>query len=77
MGSPILRFNKPNTWVTSGGLGTMGFGLPSAIGAQLANPEATVVSISGDGGFQMCVQEFGVIAERNCQSKSSLLTMVH
>lgn len=67
------RFNKPNTWVTSGGLGTMGFGLPSAVGAQLANPEATVLSISGDGGFQMCVQELGVIAERNLPIKIIIL----
>ena len=65
------RFNKPNTWVTSGGLGTMGFGLPSAVGAQLANPEATVLSISGDGGFQMCVQELGSLLKENCQLKSS------
>lgn len=67
------RFNKPNTWVTSGGLGTMGFGLPSAVGAQLANPEATVLSISGDGGFQMCVQELGVIAERKLPIKIIIL----
>jgi acetolactate synthase-1/2/3 large subunit len=67
------RFNKPNAWVTSGGLGTMGFGLPSAVGAQLANSEATVLSISGDGGFQMCVQELGVIAERNLPIKIIIL----
>ncbi|MBM7691977.1 acetolactate synthase-1/2/3 large subunit [Peribacillus deserti] len=56
-------FNKPHAWVTSGGLGTMGFGLPAAIGAQLAKPDAVVASIVGDGGFQMTLQELGVIAE--------------
>ncbi|PLT30232.1 acetolactate synthase large subunit [Peribacillus deserti] len=59
----FYRFNKPHAWVTSGGLGTMGFGLPAAIGAQLAKPEAKVVSVVGDGGFQMTLQELGVIAE--------------
>lgn len=67
------RFNKPNAWVTSGGLGTMGFGLPSAVGAQFANPKATVLSISGDGGFQMCVQELGVIAEKKLPIKIIIL----
>lgn len=56
-------FNKPNAWVTSGGLGTMGFCVPAAIGAQLADREKTVVAIVGDGGFQMTSQELGVIAE--------------
>lgn len=56
-------FNEPNAWVTSGGLGTMGFCVPAAIGAQLADREKTVVAIVGDGGFQMTSQELGVIAE--------------
>lgn len=62
-------FNKPHAWVTSGGLGTMGFGLPAAIGAQIAEPEKIVISISGDGGFQMTNQELAVIAEMNLPVK--------
>ncbi|MEC2054620.1 acetolactate synthase large subunit [Peribacillus psychrosaccharolyticus] len=62
-------FNKPHAWVTSGGLGTMGFGLPAAIGAQIAEPENIVISISGDGGFQMTNQELAVIAEMNLPIK--------
>ncbi|WP_409289621.1 acetolactate synthase large subunit [Peribacillus sp. SCS-37] len=57
------KFNKPHAWVTSGGLGTMGFGLPAAVGAQLAKPDAVVAAVVGDGGFQMTLQELGIIAE--------------
>jgi acetolactate synthase-1/2/3 large subunit len=56
------KFNHPRSWVTSGGLGTMGFGFPSAIGAQMGNPDKLVVSINGDGGMQMCSQELAVCA---------------
>lgn len=66
-------FDRPNRWVTSGGLGTMGFGFPAAIGAQIAEPEKTVVSIVGDGGFQMTLQELAVVAELNLPVKIVIL----
>ncbi|MEE2024372.1 acetolactate synthase 2 catalytic subunit [Alkalimonas mucilaginosa] len=56
-----MRFNHPRNHLSSGGLGTMGFGLPAAIGAKLARPEDTVLAVSGDGSFMMNVQELGTI----------------
>lgn len=56
------QFKNPRSLITSGGLGTMGFGLPSAIGAQIGNPDRLVVSINGDGGMQMCAQEMAICA---------------
>ena len=53
----FLRFTEPRHWVSSGGLGTMGFGFPSGIGAQAGNPDSLVVTIAGDGSFQMNLQE--------------------
>ncbi len=54
-------FDKPRRWVTSGGLGTMGFGLPSAIGAKVAHPDALVLDIAGDGSFEMTLQELSTL----------------
>jgi acetolactate synthase-1/2/3 large subunit len=51
------RFDKPRRWINSGGLGTMGVGLPYAMGVQMANPEATVACITGEASIQMCIQE--------------------
>jgi len=56
-------FNRPRTLISSGGLGTMGYGIPAALGAQLAQPDKTVVVITGDGSFQMGMPELGTIAE--------------
>ena len=53
----FYKFNKPRRWINSGGLGTMGFGLPAAMGVQLAHPKATVACITGEGSIQMCIQE--------------------
>lgn len=65
----FIRFNGPNLWITSGGLGSMGFGLPSAIGAQFARPDKLVFSICGDGGFQMSVPELATIANHQLPIK--------
>lgn len=63
------KFNHPRSWITSGGLGTMGFGFPSAIGAQMAHPDRLVISINGDGGMQMCAQELAICAIHNIPVK--------
>lgn len=63
------NFNKTNSIITSGGAGTMGFGLPAAIGAKLANPDREVIAIVGDGGFQMNSQELMTISEYNLDIK--------
>ena len=58
----LIRFQEPRLWINSGGLGSMGFGLPSAIGAQMARPDKVVFSIVGDGGFQMSIPELATVA---------------
>jgi len=66
-------FDEPNRWITSGGLGAMGFGFPAAIGAAVAKPNDLVISISGDGSFQMCIQELATVRQYNIPIKIVLL----
>ena len=65
----FIKFNNPYSILTSGGAGTMGFGLPAAIGAQVANPNKKVLAVVGDGGFQMTFQELMLIKEYNLPVK--------
>jgi acetolactate synthase-1/2/3 large subunit len=67
------NFNVTKSNITSGGLGTMGFGLPAAIGAKMAAPDREVISISGDGGYQMTIQELGTIFQNNIAVKIVVL----
>jgi len=71
--SRYFQYNTPKTNVTSGGLGTMGFALPAAMGAQLGRPDRTVVAIIGDGGFQMTLQEMATIYQSNIPVKIIIL----
>lgn len=66
-------FTKPRTWVSSGGLGTMGFGLPAAIGAQQAKPDHLVVNIAGDGSIQMNIQELTTAVANKLPVKTIIL----
>ena len=65
----FFKFNKPRKFITSGGLGTMGFGLPAAIGAHIAKPENLVLNITGDGSFQMNLQELATCREHQIPVK--------
>lgn len=67
------KFNRSKSNVTSGGLGTMGFGLPAAIGAWYGTPDRTVIAIIGDGGIQMTIQEFGTIMQFGAKVKILIL----
>jgi len=73
MASRYFNFKNTRSWITSGGLGTMGFGLPAAMGAQFGAPEKTIISVSGDGGFQMTMQELGTIAYNRLPIKMIIL----
>lgn len=68
-----FKFKRSRSNVTSGGLGTMGFGLPASMGAQLGAPDRTVIAVIGDGGFQMTIQELGTIAQNKLPVKIILL----
>jgi acetolactate synthase-1/2/3 large subunit len=67
------HFNRPNSFITSGGLGCMGFGLPAAIGAQVACPDRTVIDIAGDGSIQMNIQEMATAVQFNLPVKVAIL----
>ncbi len=69
----FYKFNKPRRLITSGGLGTMGYGLPAAIGAKMAFPDATVVDVAGDGSIQMNIQELATAKQYKCPVKICLL----
>ncbi|XP_059639163.1 acetolactate synthase 3, chloroplastic-like [Cornus florida] len=73
----FYKYNRPRQWLTSGGLGAMGFGLPAAIGAAVARPDAVVVDIDGDGSFIMNVQELATIRVENLPVKIMMLNNQH
>ncbi|PLR34272.1 acetolactate synthase 2 catalytic subunit [Chimaeribacter californicus] len=68
-----MTFNRPENFITSSGLGTMGFGVPAAVGAQVARPDAMVICVSGDGSFMMNVQELGTIKRKQLPLKIVLI----
>lgn len=71
--SQFYKFDKPRQWLTSGGLGTMGYGFPAAIGAQLANPDKLVIDIAGDGSIQMNIQELATSVINKLPVKIAIL----
>ena len=69
----FFGFEEPNRWMTSGGLGTMGYGFPAAIGVQVAHPDALVIDIAGDASIQMCIQEMSCAVQHNLPVKIFIL----
>jgi acetolactate synthase-1/2/3 large subunit len=69
----FYKFNHPNSFLSSGGLGTMGYGFPAAIGAQVARPDKTVIDIAGDGSIQMNIQELATVVNYNIPVKIAIL----
>ena len=73
----LIRFNEPRLWLNSGGLGSMGFGLPAAIGAQMACPDKPVFALVGDGGFQMSIPELATVANYKLPIKIVIMNNGH
>jgi len=69
----FLKLEEPNRWMTSGGLGTMGYGFPAAIGAQIAHPDALVIDVAGEASIQMNIQELGTAIQYNLPVKIFIL----
>jgi acetolactate synthase-1/2/3 large subunit len=73
----LIRFHHPRLWLNSGGLGSMGFGLPAAVGAAFAQPDKLVFALVGDGGFQMSIPELATIANHSLPVKIIIMNNGH